>query len=151
MLEQLGSLSEATSQPCDICAPEPDWLSLVNVIRNPPSTPSLEWCSGNGKPRAGVLAYIALVVTRGYHIELACECSECDPFASILEENKSNEWAGFAIYQSRNVAIDRHKNLQLAASSRRTLMLKIPLGIFRRNRQNSCGNSNPTGGMHARF
>jgi hypothetical protein len=43
MLEQLGSLSEATSQPCDICTPEPDWLSLVNVIRNPPSTLSLEW------------------------------------------------------------------------------------------------------------
>lgn len=62
------------------CAPEPDWLFLVNAIRNPQARPSWSGAAATGKPRAGVLACILLLLSPRYHIEFARRCSECDRY-----------------------------------------------------------------------
>jgi hypothetical protein len=55
MLEQLGSLSEAISQPYDIALRSQIgclWLMSLEISR----LAALEWSSANENPRAGVLA-----------------------------------------------------------------------------------------------
>src|SRR2546423_3261402 len=86
--------------------------------------------AATAKPRTGVLACMLLLSSPRYHIELARECSECDLCFRYLK--RTSQRVGRICYLPvLNIAIDRHKNLQLAASSRRALMLNSPT-VFRR-------------------
>jgi hypothetical protein len=109
------------------CAPELGWLSLVNVTKTPPRGVALE-CAG--KPRAGALGLkLALAVT-AISLRACSSCSECNPFARYLK--RTSQRVGWVCPLSvPHSPLTGYKNLQLAASSGRTLKLNSPR-YFRR-------------------
>src|SRR5271154_4138661 len=75
-LEGEALLSEATSQPCDIALRSQIGCLYLTSLEIPKHA-VLEWCSGDGKPRAFVLACILLIIVTAVSHRDCSSCSEC--------------------------------------------------------------------------